>query len=303
MTTVTSIQSMVQPVAKPVDERPQASTVGLIGELLVEAGAMTAEQVGAVLAAQKAGGGRFGEIAIRLRFATNEQVQSALARQFGYSTSLAVSNAKLAPNFAAAINPVTPFSESIRTLRSQLMMRWFDGSPSQACLAITSVDRADGKSFVVANLGVAFSQMGEKTLIIDADMRNPTQHEIFGLPNKLGLSGILSGRAGLEEVARIEGLPNLAVLSSGPLPPNPQELLGRQEFSQFLNELSGVFDVILVDTPSAQQASDAHVIAQRARGCVIVARKGRTRAQEISQLADVFSNSGISILGATFNEY
>ena len=93
------------------------------------------------------------------------------------------------------------------------------------------------------------------------------------------------------------------MLASGPLPPNPQELLSRQEFSRLLNEMSSHYDVILLDTPSAQEASDAHVIAQRAKACLIVGRKDKTRANEINQLAAIFQNSGITILGATFNEY
>jgi receptor protein-tyrosine kinase len=86
------------------------------------------------------------------------------------------------------------------------------------------------------------------------------------------------------------------------LPPNPQELLGRPEFSRLLNELSSVYDVILVDTPSAQQSSDAHVVALRAGSALIVGRKDRTRATEIAQLASIMQNSGIRILGTTLNE-
>lgn len=274
-----------------------------IGEMLVEGGIMTTSQVEQVLAVQETSSGRFGEIAIRLKFASKEDVEEVLARQFGYATTLHVQNSRLSEEFIQAFNPITPFAEAIRTLRSQLALRWFDGSPAQACLAVTSVDRGDGKSFITANLGASFSQLGERTLVIDADMRNASQHRIFGLANRLGLSGILSGRAGYDEIIPIQGLPNLSVLPSGPLPPNPQELLGRPEFGQFLNELTSRYDVILVDTPSAQQASDAQVVAQRARAALIVGRKGITRSKDIAQLAGIFTNSGIAILGATFNEY
>jgi receptor protein-tyrosine kinase len=298
---VSTIPSQSVPAATPEPTIPNRA--GKIGEMLVERGVMTPDQVDRVLDIQRTAGGRFGEIAVKLRFATSEHVQEALARQFGYATTLQVQNSRLSPEFIEAFNPVSPFAEAIRTLRSQLMLRWFDGTPSQACLAVTSVDRGDGKSFIVANLGASFSQLGERTLIIDADMRNATQHQIFGLANRLGLSGILSGRAGYDEITPIQGLPNLSVLSSGPLPPNPQELLGRPEFGQFLNELTSRYDVILIDTPSAQQASDAQVVAQRARAAVIVGRKGITRSKDIAQLASILGNSGIAILGATFNEY
>ena len=274
-----------------------------IGQILVQMGKMSQQQVDRVLQIQNDSGGRFGEIAIRQRFITKKDVDDVLAIQFGYSALPVVGSSALPAKITRAFDPQSPYAESIRSLRSQLVQRWFDGSPGQSTLAITSVDRGDGKSFITSSLAVAFAQLNERTLIIDCDMRHATQHEVFGLPNKFGLSGVLSGRASLDEIVTLPGVPNLSILASGPLPPNPQELLGRPVFAQLLNALSTQFNVILLDTPSAQEASDAHVIAQRAGACLIVGRKDRTRSREIAQLAGVFSSSGIAILGATFNEY
>ena len=272
-----------------------------IGQILVSRGRMTAAQIQTVLDEQSRTPNRFGEIAVRLGYVKAKDVEDALALQFGY-TALEPASGQLPEKVVAAFNPALPFVEALRGLRSQLMMRWFDGTPGQTALAVTSVDRGDGKSFITANLGVVFAQLGESTLIIDADLRHPTQHQIFGLQNRMGLSGVLSGRAGLEEIVRSQNIPNLSVLPSGPLPPNPQELLGRPDFSRMLNELSSVYDVILVDTPSAQQSSDAHVVAQRAGAALIVGRKNRTRSSEIAQLSQILTNSGIQVLGATLNE-
>jgi len=274
-----------------------------IGEMLVAAGRMTEAQVSRVLELQRTEDARFGAIAIKLGYITKDHVDEVLARQYGSVSENDLSNSKLPAKIVTAYKRVLPFSESIRALRSQLLLRWFDGTPGQSTLAITSVDRGDGKSFVAANLGIVFSQLGEQTLLIDADMRHPTQHETFGIKNPMGLSGVLSGRAGPDEIRSIAGLPGLSVLPAGPLPPNPQELLGRPEFGRLLNEMSSVFDVIIVDTPSAQEASDAHVISQRARAALIVGRKNKTRSQEISQLSSILKSSGISVLGATLNEY
>ena len=282
-------------------EPAKASSDMRLGQILAARGRMTAAQIQAVLDEQARTSGRFGEIAVKLGYVKPKDVEDALALQFGY-TALEPASGQLPEKVVAAFNPALPFVEALRGLRSQLMMRWFDGTPGQTALAVTSVDRGDGKSFITANLGVVFAQLGESTLIIDADLRHPTQHQIFGLPNRMGLSGILSGRAGLEEIVRSQNIPNLSVLPSGPLPPNPQELLGRPDFSRMLNELSSVYDVILVDTPSAQQSSDAHVVAQRAGAALIVGRKGRTRAGEIAQLSQILTNSGIQVLGATLNE-
>lgn len=302
MSNISAISKMTSPDTPTTST---ALTIGApkIGEILVREGRMTPEQVEQVLNVQRESGGRFGEIALRLKFIQPDHVQDALAEQFGYPTSNDLRKAQLPKKIAEAFSPASPFVESVRALRSQLAMRWFSGAPNQTTLAVTSVDRGDGKSFICASLGVAFAQLGEHTLIIDSDMRHPTQHDVFGIPNKLGLAGILSGRAGLEEICSLPGVPNLSILPSGALPPNPQELLGRAAFAKLLNDMSSVYDVILLDTPSAQEASDAHVVAQRARGCLIVGRKNKTRSQELAQLAAVFTNSGIQVVGATLNEY
>lgn len=284
----------------PVDMRNVSPKIGAI---LVANGKMAEPQVQEVLDQQgREPASRFGELSVRNRFTSQKDVDDALASQFGF-TSNSQAAGQVAPDIVVAHNPFSPFAEALRGLRSQLMLRWFDGSPQQGALAMTSVDRADGKSFICANLGVVFSQLGEKTLIIDADLRNSTQHLKFGVQNRMGLSGLLSGRAGMEEILAVPGLNNLAVLPAGPLPPNPQELLGRESFSQFLAAMSGTFDVILIDTPSAQQASDAQVVAQRARAALIVGRKDKTKSSEISQLGQVLTSSGVKLLGATLNTY
>ena len=273
----------------------------MIGEILIAGQKMTHEQVEKVLQAQTTSELRFGEIALKFGFVKREDIEHALSIQFGYSS--AETTSEVPSILTAAVTPTAPFAEALRGLRSQLMMRWFDGSPGQTTLALTSVDRGDGKSFVTANLGVVFSQLGERTLIVDADLRHSTQHKLFGLRNRMGLSGILSGRAGFEEIAQIQHIPKLSVLPSGPQPPNPLELLGRDEFAMLLNELSSQYDVILIDTPSAQQASDAQVIAQRSRAVLIVGRKDHTKGPEIAQLASIFSSSGATVLGTMLNEY
>ncbi len=274
----------------------------MMGAILVANGKLRQDQIDLILNEQRVTGLRFGETAIKMRLVSHSDVEEALAIQFGYSSSRATALA-LPDKVTSAVNPYSPFAEALRGLRSQLMLRWFDGTPTRSTLAITSVDRGDGKSFVCANLGVAFSQIGERTLIIDGDLRHPTQHLNFGLRNPMGLSGILSGRAGLEEIVEFPTLPNLSVLPSGPQPPNPQELLSRDTFAELLHILTGRFDVILVDTPSAQEASDALVICQRARGALIVGRKDKTKATEIAQLSQVMASSHITLLGASLNEY
>jgi len=271
-----------------------------IGAILVSRGVLTTTQVKTILDIQEGTDRRFGEIAVRKGMVKQKDVDDALRLQFGYSNEI-YADVNLPPALVAATNASSPFVEALRGLRGQLMLRWFDGTPGQSALSVTSVDRGDGKSFIMANLGVVFAQLGEQTLIVDADLRHPTQHKIFNLKNQMGLSGVLSGRANLDEIIEVPGVHNLSVLPAGPLPPNPQELLGRPQFGELLDVFSSRYNVILVDTPSAQEASDAHVVAQRTRAVIIVGRKDKTKSSDLAQLAGIFSGSGVQILGATLN--
>ena len=300
MTELNALQKMMPSSTSTAVEPVNSAKELKIGQILVLQGKMNPGQVDLVLKEQENSSMRFGEVAVRLGFVKTKDIDDALAQQYGYS-QLDASTSNLPAKVVAAFTPNSPFVEALRGLRSQLMLRWFDGSPGQTSLAVTSVDRGDGKSFITANLGVLFAQLGERTLVIDADLRHPTQNQIFGLHNKMGLSGLLAGRAGMEEVIDVPSIRNLSVLPSGPLPPNPQELLGSHEFAELLNYFSSRYNVILVDTPSAQEASDAHVVAQRTRSVLLVGRKDKTRSAELSQLAGIMSNSGIQILGATLN--
>jgi protein-tyrosine kinase len=298
--TESSAMQKIVPLNTSVDLSSRNGRELKIGAILTSRGLLTSAQVQSILAAQEGTDRRFGEIAVRKGLVKQKDVDEALRLQFGYSTDV-TAEVKLPPELIAANNASSPFVEALRGLRGQLMLRWFDGTPGQSALAITSVDRGDGKSFIIANLSIVFAQLGEQTLVVDGDLRHPTQHKIFNIRNQMGLSGILSGRANLDEIKPIPGIPNLSVLPAGPLPPNPQELLGRPQFGELLDLFSSRYNVILVDTPSAQEAADAHVVAQRTRAVIIVGRKDKTRSSELAQLAGIFSGSGVQILGATLN--
>ncbi|MBP8309700.1 MAG: polysaccharide biosynthesis tyrosine autokinase [Burkholderiaceae bacterium] len=281
----------------------QPSPPAAIGDLLVESGHITPDQLERVLHEQKRRRRRFGELTVKLGFAPQGAVDGALARQFGYPTARSSSGSRLPDGLVTAQSPNLPFAESMRAMRGQLLQRWFTGAPGQSAMAVASVDQGDGKSFICANLAVVFAQLGESTLVIDADLRRPTQQTIFGLRNRMGLSGVLSGRAGLSEVRRMRSLPNLSILPAGAMPPNPQELLSRGTFRRVLKEMSAHFDVILIDTPAAQIASDVHVVSQRAGAALLVARKDHTRAPELNRLASSLSGTGAQVLGSTLNDH
>src|SRR6185503_6302746 len=120
-------------------------------------------------------------------------------------------------------------------------------------LAITSPGAREGRSFIAANLAVVFAQLGQRTLLIDADFRAPRQQAIFNISDRFGLSSVLSGRADLSAAVPVSGLTGLSVLPAGPLPPNPLELLSRPSFAALLGKAQAEYDVILIDTPPATE--------------------------------------------------
>lgn len=271
-----------------------------IGAILIDQGKLTPEGAETALQFARARAGRFGDAAVELGLVTAADVQHALALQFGYSY-LAAGDESLSPELVAAFEPFHKQVEALRAVRTQLMLRWFGEAPDRRTLAIVSPRRGEGRSFVAANLAIAFAQLGERTLLVDADLRQPRQHELFRVSDQVGLSSILAGRANGDAVHAIASLPGLAVLPAGPIPPNPQELLSRPAFGDVLGELAQRFDVILVDTPAAAENSDARIIAFRTRAAMFVSRQNVTRLAELRGLMAQLGESGCTVVGGVIN--
>jgi len=237
-----------------------------IGQLLLDAGKITVENAETILRVQKESGLRFGEAAQRLGLIDAADVQQALARQFDYPYVQ-----RGAGNFSAQLVAASqPFSrqvETLRTIRSQLMLRWF--ARGHKSLVVACIDPDDGASMFLANLAVVFSQLGEHTLLVDANLRTPAQHDLFGLGGRQGLSDMLAGRAGMDAIARIDVLVDLSVLRAGTLPPNPHELLSRPAFAALHEQCEANYDIVLYDVAACATAADARWEAWRwwARCC------------------------------------
>ncbi|GAB2886824.1 chain length determinant protein tyrosine kinase EpsG [Uliginosibacterium flavum] len=272
-----------------------------IGAILIDAGRLTPENAERVLRVCREHGARFGDTAIQLGAITQADVDFALARQFDYAT-LPLGDQTVSEEVIAAFATNAQTVEGLRALRTQLMLRWFDSEAEHKAIAITSPEHGEGRSWLAANLAVVFSQLGERTLLIDADMRRPRQHELFKLDNRVGLSAILSGRAGSEAIKRITPLLGLSVLPSGATPPNPQELLARPAFSQLLEKLSETYDVILIDTPPATDYADAQTVAVRASGALLVARKNVSSSNQLRDAATIITQAGAVLVGSVINE-
>ena len=281
------------------DMNESQSGAGSIGEILVAQGRMKPEQARAVMEEQRRSGQRFGDTALRLGFIKADDIRHALAAQFRYPF-LDAKGSKVSKEVIAAYDPFTPAVEQLRGIRAEVVLRSLNSERTEKAIAIVSSSRGDGRSFLAANLGVVFAQLGERTLVVDADMRNPRQHSLFGLENREGLSTVLSARSQLAaSIQRVPGL-NLSVLPAGPTPPNPQELLLGQAMLPLLADVGRDFDIVLIDTP-ASDTSDAHALAARVGAALLVVRRNRTLIAPTHRLKERLEQSGCLMIGAVMN--
>lgn len=274
----------------------------MFGAILIDAGKLRPEDAETILRVQKEQGLRFGEAALHLGLVKDADIQFALSRQFGYSY-LQPGERGVSQELVAAYQPFSRQVEELRALRSQLMLRWFTGEAGHRALAVAGTGRGEGRSYVAANLAVVFSQLGERTLLVDADLRHPRQHALFRLDDKSGLSSWLAGRAQSEAIQSVPGLAGLSVLTAGAVPPNPQELLGRTQFAELLAQVGHDYDVILMDTPAIETGADVQTIAARAGAALLVARKDHSLLPALQGLASALSDSGAAVVGAVMNDF
>jgi protein-tyrosine kinase len=274
-----------------------------IGTILIQAGRLTLEDAEKILQLQREQGLRFGDAAVALGLLTSSDIDFALARQFDYPFLISGDSA-VSESVVTAYAPFGPQGHIFSNLRGQLMLRWFDNAPARKALAIISAERGDGRSFIAANLAVSFSQLGQKTLLIDADLRNPSQHTLFGLDNRNGLSTALAGRESPDAVIQpVPGLPALSVMPAGATPPNPLELLARPPFIKILADLAQWHDIVILDTPATSESADAQTIAVRAGAALIVARKNKTRMWRVRGMSDTVTHASATVIGTVLNDF
>jgi protein-tyrosine kinase len=273
-----------------------------IGEIISRTNQLAHEQVEKILNYQKETGLRFGEAAVALGFVSNDDVLFALSQQFHYHYS-PVDRQKLNPELVTAAQPFSKQAEAFRAIRGQVLLRAFpEGSPKSA-LAVISPNTADGKTFFAANLAIVLAQLGGRVLLVDGDLRGPRQHEVFGVENTLGLSGVLSGRAEQQVIRQIPDLPSLYLLPGGAIPPNPIELVERPAFGLLIKELVGKFDYVLVDTPAAFYGADASAIAMKCGAALCLARQGQSKIRGLQDLMATISAGSVKLAGVIMNEY
>ncbi|MCC7487577.1 MAG: chain length determinant protein tyrosine kinase EpsG [Burkholderiales bacterium] len=269
-----------------------------IGRILLDAGKLKAGDAERAMRLAKDKGLRFGEACVELKLVTQADIDTALSYQFDYPY-LRAGESRLSEELVAAYQPFSDEVEALRALRTQLLLRWF--SPERRALAICSPSRGDGRSYLAANLAIVFSQLGERTLLIDADMRDARQHRLFNLSNQFGLSAMLTGRMSGAAIEHVGHFRNLCVISAGATPPNPLELVSRPEFKELLENESQTFEVVLIDTPAAETSADAQAIAARAGGALIVARENKSRLEALGRLVGAIRSASAQVIGCVLN--
>lgn len=273
-----------------------------IGAILEEAGRLTTAETETILQHQGKTKLRFGEAAIDLGFLDSGEVDFALSRQFDY-VQLREGQSEISSEIFAAYAPSGWHAEVLRGLRGALLQTHFGKGRICRPLAVASPGRGEGRSFIAANLAVMFAQLGKRTLLIDADLRNPRQHQLFATDNRSGLSDILSARGSTESIQQITPLPDLSLLPAGAIPPNPAELLGRPMLALLLGELARQYDIILIDTAAGAQYTDAQSVAATAGAAMIVARDHMSRVSEMHLLLDEFDQARVSVVGSVLNAF
>jgi len=203
-------------------------------------------------------------------------------------------------NLVTHLDPKSPVAEAYRILRTNLNFASLD-QPFHTLL-LTSPTPKDGKSTNLANLGMAMAQSGRRTVILDCDMRRPTQHKIFHLDNSRGFTNLLVDReASLEDYIQPTMAPNLDVLSCGPIPPNPSELLASKRTLQLLEELKQRYQAVLIDSPPVVAVTDATILAAHVDAVILVVRSHATRIDMALHTRAQLEKANARLLGVILN--
>jgi capsular exopolysaccharide synthesis family protein len=196
-------------------------------------------------------------------------------------------------------DPKSPISEQYRTIRTNLQFASID--KEYKTIMVTSSNPAEGKSTTMANLAIVMAQQGKRVLLIDADLRKPSVHYTFKCPNTKGLTSVLTKQAYLEEAVYHSDVPNLDLLPSGPIPPNPSELLGSLAMERLLSGQNDTYDIILVDAPPILVVTDAQVLANICEGVILVVSSGKTEIEQVVKAKGLLEMSKAKILGVVLN--
>jgi len=199
---------------------------------------------------------------------------------------------------ATFTHPRSPVAEAYRALRTNIQFSSLD-HPLRSFL-ITSTEAREGKSTTAANLAITFAEAGNSVILVDADLRRPSQHRLFGLPNEQGLTTMLLQEGG-ELPVQYTAIPNLRLLSSGPLPPNPSEMLGFRRVDEAIARLKEAADMVIFDTPPIIAVTDAAVLSSKVDGVLLVFSAGRTKRDQARRAQAILEKVNANLVGVVLN--
>lgn len=273
-----------------------------IGDLLVNLNKITIEDVDLILKRQRETGERFGDAAKALSLISEEDIQRVVSLQFDYSLLHSFDESQLSGELYCAHRPFSPQSESIRTLRSEIISRWVDSGHKS--LPVVTTEEKIGCAVLTSNLAIAFAQLGLKVLLVDANLRAPSLHKLFGVQANLGLSDLIAGRANiLSSSQRVTGFKDFFILTSGTNAPNPQELLYKSSFKDFFNSVESLFDLVVYNTAPITDYLDALPIVSNAQGAVLYAELNETRVADVESLQKKIQAIDCTIIGAVIKDH
>ncbi|MGP4073841.1 CpsD/CapB family tyrosine-protein kinase [Piscibacillus sp. B03] len=194
----------------------------------------------------------------------------------------------------------SPITEQYRTIRTNMQFANIDQELKS--ILVTSTGPSEGKSLTTANLAIVFAQQGKKVLLIDADLRKPTVHYTFRLNNTFGLSNYLVGGFELEKTVQQTNVDNLDIMTCGPIPPNPSELLGSKAMTELLDVANKNYDIVIFDTPPVLAVTDSQILSNLVDGVLLVVRSKQTEKDAAVKAKDLLEKADANILGAVLND-
>ncbi len=272
-------------------------------DALLRTGALTDEEARAVAAHQAQSGTSFDESAVALALATDEDVLIARQALQGSLALRLAPSASISDELLVQSDPASPRAETLRLLRTQIIAQHVGAG--RRAFAVCGATDGSGATFIAANLAAALSQVGIKTLLVDANLRNPRIDAVFGIdPNAPGLSTYLSLEVNRpERVVYANVLPNLSVVPAGPPVARPQELLSGARFRNGVDILLRQHDVAIFDTPATNENSDALTVAAVLGYALIVARKNHAYVKDVQTLASQLTASRATVIGSVLNDF
>ena len=240
--------------------------------------------------------GLVGAVVLRLRDSTIADAEEVESLGLGpVLASIPESRSSSATPLVLDDDTGSAKAEAFRQLRTNL--RFLDAQKPLGLLLVTSGGEQEGKTLTAANLGLLLTAAGSRVLILEADMRRPALSTLFGLEQHAGLSDVLSARAEYKDVKQTWGRDELSILSSGPPPPNPSELLSSPKMRSLLKQLKADYDAVVIDSPPVLPVSDAIVLSREVDGVLVVARTGRTKRADVQRASKSLEMVGARVLG------